>query len=198
METIIFHIGNKQEKENVLSSLASIFLECSRDINILFAIKENLYLDIRNSDQFNPKIREFNEILYISYKKEAEIPEKIREVVKDYNQLLFFINGKHILRPDSLKEMRLSFNEGHFGYVGNTIWGRILEFPDIYNKPNLKREVVVSLEPRQYVDCICDATFITTRQNFDYYGHSMIDFSKRLRQLGFRNLLNQNILLGEG
>ena len=190
METIVFRIGNEKEKKNVLLSLTNIIPECTRDTSILFVVQNDFYLEVRNLDSSYFEGLVCDEILYVPYEKEEDFAKAVRDAIPDIYRTLFVIDSSHIVQYGAIREMRLSFSEGHFGFIGNTLEDTYIKFLDVYGGDNELAKI--GKEERQIVDCILNATFVTSRQNFDYYD-SMFFFAQRLRQLGFLNVLNKNI-----
>ena len=203
METIVFRLGNEKEKKNVLLSLTNIIPECTRDTSILFVVQNDLYLEVRNLDSAYFEGLVCDEILYVPYEKEEDFSKVVRDAIPDIYRTLFVIDSSHIVRVANYAHFDEFYNatkKNVFFSIAAVVKDRstiddlmqdtYIKFLDVYGGDNELAKI--GKEERQIVDCILNATFVTSRQNFDYYD-SMFFFAQRLRQLGFLNVLNKNI-----
>lgn len=196
METIVFYIDSEQSKQNALLSLTNIGPEIKRETSLLFVTNNEYYLEIRNLD---PQYFEgiiFDNLMFMSIGEDS-LSYLVKDVVNNLCTNLIIINPTHILKYGAISEMRRTFNDGHYGFVGNSLKS-VGKAQDLYSNPVITDLINVTEYSEREIDTLTDMTFITSRQNFDYYCDDDIDFGIQLRKLGFRNILDKNIPIMEG
>lgn len=196
MEAIVFYINSERSKQNALLSLANIGPEIKRETALLFVTNNEYYLEIRNLD---PQYFEgiiFDNLMFMTTGEDS-LSHTVKEVINNLYTDLIIINPAHILKFGAISEMRRTFSERHYGFVGNSLKS-VGKAQDLYSNPVITDLINVKEYSEREIDALTDITFITSRQNFDYYCDDDIDFGIQLRKLGFKNILDKNIPIMEG
>jgi hypothetical protein len=196
MEAIVFYINSEQSKQNALLSLANIGPEIKRETALLFVTNNEYYLEMRNLD---PQYFEgiiYDDLMFITTGEDS-LSHTVKGVLNNLYTDLIIINPTHILKFGAISEMRRTFNGGHYGFIGNSLKS-VGKAQDLYSNPVITDLIDVAEYSEREIDVLTDMTFITSRQNFDYYCDDDVDFGIQLRKLGFKNILDKNIPIMEG